>query len=729
MAAAGANGVEDEERLVIGSHPSSSSTFLRPFGVDDRRTGENALSSGDSLLASSPAAGSWPVPRESWLLRLFKSKLFDMSIAIGYLFNSKEPGVQEYLGNRLFSFYPEEVDFYLPQLINMYVQMDDIADVIHKYLVQRSRHSVDFALKSAWLLNSYMEDQWLESQCHSRATRLLRFILLQDFPRPSSSTMDHCHDDVDSGSLKRTHRKSKSDHGFNVSPATSIPRCASNSKVSRQGSSDLSSGSAFKGDSLTCQKNFVKALDDIALKLQEIRSREMRNAQLYAEVSLLNLNLPAQVFLPTCQLRGHYVARIPQSEATALNSKSKAPYLLQVEVIEFDQKTLSSFPAKQFKDDMDDLTISQNDVTRTRSEGCSPISFQFSGAESWEANATKAAESVAMETQEFEDEEMDQPVYFSVGDVRQRLTETYNAPKKTFPRDPEDPSASILKEPWEDKRERIRKSSPYGHLPNWKLISVIVKSGDDLRQELLAMQLIRQFQSVWTTEKVPLWARPYNLVVTSHNGGLIEPITNAVSLHQLKKQSKASLIDYFKKEFGDLNSEGFLTAQTNFVQSCAAYCLICYFIQVKDRHNGNILLDSKGHVIHIDFGFILSNSPGGNLGFENSPFKLTREFVEVMGGLESDMYKYFKILMLQGFVASRKHMDLFLHLVEIMQTGSQLPCFAQGALTVRRMRERFHMSLTEDQLGVLVDSMVENSVRSWTTRLYDAFQWWTNGTL
>ena len=34
----------------------------------------------------------------SWLLRLFESKLFDMSIAIQYLFNSKEPGVQTYLG-------------------------------------------------------------------------------------------------------------------------------------------------------------------------------------------------------------------------------------------------------------------------------------------------------------------------------------------------------------------------------------------------------------------------------------------------------------------------------------------------------------------------------------------------------------------------------------------------------------------------------------------------------
>ena len=43
-----------------------------------------------------------PQPQNFWLMRLFESKLFDMSIAIGYFFNSKEADVQAYLGNKLF---------------------------------------------------------------------------------------------------------------------------------------------------------------------------------------------------------------------------------------------------------------------------------------------------------------------------------------------------------------------------------------------------------------------------------------------------------------------------------------------------------------------------------------------------------------------------------------------------------------------------------------------------
>lgn len=108
-----------------------------------------------------------------------------------------------------------------------------------------------------------------------------------------------------------------------------------------------------------------------------------------------------------------------------------------------------------------------------------------------------------------------------------------------------------------------------------------------------------------------------------------------MSLHQIKKNSNKSLTDYFIDEYGAVDTDNFRKAQRNFMQSCAAYCLISYLLQVKDRyvlnyifnkfwniygcfslsfrHNGNILLHSDGHLIHIDFGFILNISPK-NLG-------------------------------------------------------------------------------------------------------------------
>ena len=68
--------------------------------------------------------------------------------------------------------------------------------------------------------------------------------------------------------------------------------------------------------------------------------------------------------------------------------------------------------------------------------------------------------------------------------------------------------------------------------------------------------------------------------------------------------------------------------------------------QIKDRHNGNLLIDDRGYLVHIDFGFMLSNSPGG-VNFEAAPFKLTRELLEIMDsnseGKPSEMFDYFKV--------------------------------------------------------------------------------------
>lgn len=79
------------------------------------------------------------------------------------------------------------------------------------------------------------------------------------------------------------------------------------------------------------------------------------------------------------------------------------------------------------------------------------------------------------------------------------------------------------------------------------------------------------------------------------------------------------------------------------MRSLAAYSLVMYFLQAKDRHNGNILLHRNGKLFHIDFGFFLSNLPGKGVELEKDcPFKLLTEYIEVLDGPESYYFKKFR---------------------------------------------------------------------------------------
>ena len=147
-------------------------------------------------------------------------------------------------------------------------------------------------------------------------------------------------------------------------------------------------------------------------------------------------------------------------------------------------------------------------------------------------------------------------------------------------------------------------------------------------------------------EKVNCWLYPYEILATGNKVGIIECCKNIISIDQLKQKSNLSLKQYFDSSYGNENSEPYKKALTNYTESLAGYSLVCYFLQIKDRHNANILIDNEGHIIHIDFGFIFSNAPGkGLIGFEKAPFKLTNEFVEVLGGVNSKYFTKFRKLL------------------------------------------------------------------------------------
>ncbi|KAL3135684.1 hypothetical protein ABBQ38_006156 [Trebouxia sp. C0009 RCD-2024] len=291
---------------------------------------------------------------------------------------------------------------------------------------------------------------------------------------------------------------------------------------------------------------------------------------------------------------------------------------------------------------------------------------------------------------------------------------------------------AVYGERFDAKCKRIQSESPHGRRPAWAVRPVIVKSGDDCRQELLAVQLISTFYDIFQEAQLPLWLRPYEVLVTSNRTALIELIPDSLSIHTIKAKSPpgTSLRDHFIARHGQ-GTPQCLEAQRNFVESMAGYSLVCFFMQIKDRHNGNIMLDERGHIIHIDFGFMLSNSPGG-VNFEAAPFKLTRELLEVMDsnseGKASELFDYYKVLCIQGFLACRKHADRVILLVEMMQ-GSGCPAFKAGPRCVQNLRKRFHLNLTETQCVEVVLGMISDSLDAWRTRQYDYYQRVLNGIL
>lgn len=144
---------------------------------------------------------------------------------------------------------------------------------------------------------------------------------------------------------------------------------------------------------------------------------------------------------------------------------------------------------------------------------------------------------------------------------------------------------------------------------------------------------------------------------------------------------------------------------------------------------------------------MLSNSPGA-LGFELAPFKFPVEYVELLGGIDSPHFKKMKQLMCQSFVAIRKHAEKIILLTEMMAQSttlfshslissrmndaidSKLACFAANpTASINALRERFMLHATEKQLEETVDLLIMQSCGSHFTKLYDIFQYYSQGVM
>ena len=293
---------------------------------------------------------------------------------------------------------------------------------------------------------------------------------------------------------------------------------------------------------------------------------------------------------------------------------------------------------------------------------------------------------------------------------------------------------TVFGETFNEKGRSIKNSSLFGKINSHKIFRCIIKTHEDLRQEQFATQLINEFYQIYQLEHTGLWLNTYEIISTGNDSGLVEMVNDSLSLDALKqKLDHISLSDFYLHYFGsgNTNSNFYKMAMKNYVASLAGYSLVCYFLQIKDRHNGNILIDNKGHLIHIDFGFLLSNAPGKGLKFETAPFKLSKDMVDCLGGVKGKYFEEFKKLLRKGFTAINKHRHKIIILVEMMWCGhgKNLDCFEKGQEAINELKARLNPmeNMKKNDINTFVESLINQSVDNWRTKWYDIFQYHSQG--
>ncbi|XP_068170480.1 phosphatidylinositol 4-phosphate 3-kinase C2 domain-containing subunit beta isoform X2 [Antennarius striatus] len=205
-------------------------------------------------------------------------------------------------------------------------------------------------------------------------------------------------------------------------------------------------------------------------------------------------------------------------------------------------------------------------------------------------------------------------------------------------------------------------------------INVIFKSGDDLRQDMLTLQVIRVMNKIWIQEGLDMRMVIFKCFSTGRGRGMVEMIPHADTLRKIQVEHGVTgsfkdrpLADWLQKH--NPSDEQYDKAVENFIYSCAGCCVATYILGICDRHNDNIMLKTSGHMFHIDFGKFLGHAQMfGNIKRDRAPFVFTSDMAYVINGGDkpSSRFHDFVDLCCEAYNLIRKHTHLFLNLLGLM---------------------------------------------------------------
>ncbi|XP_066231086.1 phosphatidylinositol 4,5-bisphosphate 3-kinase catalytic subunit delta isoform isoform X2 [Saccopteryx leptura] len=237
-------------------------------------------------------------------------------------------------------------------------------------------------------------------------------------------------------------------------------------------------------------------------------------------------------------------------------------------------------------------------------------------------------------------------------------------------------------------------------------VGIIFKNGDDLRQDMLTLQMIQLMDILWKQEGLDLRMTPYGCLSTGDRTGLIEVVlhSDTIANIQLNKSNMAATAAFNKDAL--LNwlksknpGEALDRAIEEFTLSCAGYCVATYVLGIGDRHSDNIMIRENGQLFHIDFGHFLGNfKTKFGINRERVPFILTYDFVHVIQQGKTnnnEKFERFRGYCERAYTILRRHGLLFLHLFALMRAAGlpELSC----SKDIQYLKDSLALGKTEEE--------------------------------
>ncbi|XP_051963061.1 phosphatidylinositol 4,5-bisphosphate 3-kinase catalytic subunit beta isoform-like [Xyrauchen texanus] len=258
-------------------------------------------------------------------------------------------------------------------------------------------------------------------------------------------------------------------------------------------------------------------------------------------------------------------------------------------------------------------------------------------------------------------------------------------------------------------------------------LGIIFKNGDDLRQDMLTLQILRLMDLLWKEANLDLRIVPYGCLATGDHSGLIEVVSSADTIANIQKTSsnmaaaaafnKDALLNWLKdKNSGDALDK----AIEEFTLSCAGYCVATYVLGIGDRHSDNIMVRSTGQLFHIDFGHILGNFKSKfGIKRERVPFILTHDFIHVIQqGKTGNTEKFgnFRQYCEEAYLILRRNGNLFITLFALMLTAG-LPELT-SVKDIQYLKDSLALGKTDEEALKQFRQKFDEALReSWTTKV------------